>query len=127
MDNLNNALSKMMNAERIGRDKCIILVSSKITKDVLTIMKNNGYIGDFKEIEDGKGGKIVVNLIGKINKIGVIKPRFSVKMDQYEKYEKRFMPAKDFGFIVVSTSKGMMTHIEAKEKNLGGRLISFVY
>jgi len=127
MDNLNNALSKMMNAERIGRDKCIILVSSKIIKDVLTIMKNNGYIGDFKEIEDGKGGKIVVNLIGKINKIGVIKPRFSVKMDQYEKYEKRFMPAKDFGFIVVSTSKGMMTHIEAKEKNLGGRLISFVY
>ena len=127
MDNLNNALSKMMNAERIGRDKCIILVSSKIIKDVLTIMKNNGYIGDFKEIEDGKGGKIVVNLIGKINKIGVIKPRFSVKINQYEKYEKRFMPAKDFGFIVVSTSKGMMTHIEAKEKNLGGRLISFVY
>jgi|SRR3989344_975646 len=127
MDNLNNALSKMMNAERIGRDKCIILVSSKITKDVLTIMKNNGYIGDFKEIEDGKGGKIIVNLIGKINKVGVIKPRFSVKINQYEKYEKRFMPAKDFGFIVVSTSKGMMTHIEAKEKNLGGRLISFVY
>ena len=117
----------MMNAERIGRDKCIILVSSKITKDVLTIMKNNGYIGDFKEIEDGKGGKIIVNLIGKINKVGVIKPRFSVKINQYEKYEKRFMPAKDFGFIVVSTSKGMMTHIEAKEKNLGGRLISFVY
>ena len=127
MDSLNNALSKMMNAERIGRDKCIILVSSKITKDVLTIMKNNGYIGDFKEIEDGKGGKIIVNLIGKINKVGVIKPRFSVKINQYEKYEKRFMPAKDFGFIVVSTSKGMMTHIEAKEKNLGGRLISFVY
>ena len=127
MDNLNNALSKMMNAERIGRDKCIILVSSKIIKDVLTIMKNNGYIGDFKEIEDGKGGKIIVNLIGKINKVGVIKPRFSVKINQYEKYEKRFMPAKDFGFIVVSTSKGMMTHIEAKEKNLGGRLISFVY
>nr|MBI4156851.1 30S ribosomal protein S8 [Candidatus Woesearchaeota archaeon] len=127
MDNLNNALSKMMNAERIGRDKCIILVSSKITKDVLIIMKNNGYIGDFKEIKDGKGGKIIVNLIGKINNVGVIKPRFSVKMNQYEKYEKRFMPAKDFGFIVVSTSNGMMTHIEAKEKNLGGRLISFVY
>ena len=127
MDNLNNALSKMMNAERIGRDKCIIHINSNITKNVLTIIKNNGYIGDFKEIEDGKGGKIIVNLIGKINKIGVIKPRFSVKMDQYEKYEKRFLPAKDFGFIVVSTSKGMMTHVEAKEKNLGGRLISFVY
>ncbi|MAG78181.1 30S ribosomal protein S8, partial [archaeon] len=58
---------------------------------------------------------------------GVIKPRFSVKIDGYEKFEKRFLLSKDFGLIIVSTSKGIMTHIEAKEKKLGGKLLAFVY
>ena len=90
-------------------------------------MKNNHYIGDYNIIEDGKGKIVEVNLLGNINKVGVIKPRFSVTKKEFEKFEKRFLPAKDFWLIIVSTSTGMMTHIEAKKKNVGGRLISFVY
>ena len=69
----------------------------------------------------------LIYLIGKINNCNVIKPRFNVKNDNYEKFEKRFLLAKDFGIIIVSTPKGLMTHIEAKEKGIGGKLILYCY
>jgi len=126
-DTLASALSAIGNAEKIGKPICIVKPMSKMLKGVLEIMKNNHYIGDYNIIEDGKGKIVEVNLLGNINKVGVIKPRFSVTKKEFEKFEKRFLPAKDFGLIIVSTSTGMMTHIEAKKKNVGGRLISFVY
>jgi len=62
-----------------------------------------------------------------MNNCGVVKPRFSTKCTNFEKWEKRYLPAKDFGIILISTPKGIMTHIEAKEKKLGGRLIAYCY
>ena len=90
-------------------------------------MQKQGYIGEIKDIDDGKGGMIEVQLLGKINKCGVIKPRYSLTKSEYEKFEKRYLPAKDFGLIFVSTSKGVMTHMEAKKKNLGGKLLAYIY
>jgi small subunit ribosomal protein S8 len=90
-------------------------------------MKDKGYIGDFNEIEYSQGNYLKVNLLGKINKCNSIKPRFSVKNKDFEKFEKRYLLAKDFGFIIVSTSKGIMTHSEAKNKGIGGKLIAYVY
>lgn len=126
-DPLSNALSKIMNNERIGKDSCMIKPMSKVIKDILLIMKDNLYIGEFKEIDDNKGGFIKLNQIGKINKCGAIKPRYSVKITDYEKFEKRYLPAKDFGIIFVSTTKGILTHIEAKKQKLGGVLIAYCY
>src|SRR3989344_8553434 len=108
-DPLSNTLSHIQNCERIGRTDCVVRPSSKIIKQTLEIMKDNQYIKDFKETDNGKGGVITINLAGNINKCGVIKPRFSVKKNQFEKYEKRYLPAKDFGLMIVSTSKGIMT------------------
>ena len=90
-------------------------------------MQDHKYLGEIKYNEDGKGGVVILNLIGKVNKCGVIKPRFAVKKGGFEKFEKRYLPAKDFGLLIISTSQGIMTHIEAKEKGIGGRLISYVY
>jgi len=126
-DPLANTLSKIMNRETIGKTSCTIKPISSIIKRVLIIMKENNYIGEFKEISDNRGGFIKVNLLGKINKCGVIKPHYSVKRDKFELFEKRYLPAKDFGILLVSTSKGIMTHIEAKSKNLGGILLSYCY
>lgn len=126
-DPLSIALSNIQNAERVGRDICIVRPVSKVVKNVLGIMKKANYLGDTEILSDSRGGVIKVNLLGRINKTGVIKPRFPVKGKEFEKYEKRFLPAKDFGIIIVSTSKGMMPHYEAKEKDLGGRLISYCY
>lgn len=126
-DPLSNVLSSILNSEKIGKSECTVKPISKMILKVLQIMKDNKYIGDFKETDDGRGGYIKINLLKKINKCGVIKPRFSVKKDQIEKYEKRFLPAKDFGIIIISTNKGLITHYQAKEKDMGGRLISYIY
>ena len=126
-DPLANALSKIMNNERLGKNTCKIKPISKVIKNIFKIMNEHGYIGDFKETEDGKGGFIEINLLGKLNKAGAIKPRYSVKADGYEKFEKRYLPAKDFGLLLVSTTQGIMTHDQAKKKKLGGVLLAYCY
>ena len=126
-DTIASALSNILNAEKIGRSFCIVKPFSKMLKELLTIMNEKGYLGSFELIDDGRGRMIKVNLIGKVNKCGVVKPRFSVKKDEYEKFEKRYLPAKGFGMLIVSTSKGIMTHTDAFEKKLGGKLIAYVY
>jgi small subunit ribosomal protein S8 len=126
-DPLANVLSYINNHEKLGRKEITVSNNSKVIRRVLDILNTNNYLGTYTEIEDGKGKLLNINLIGNVNKIGVIKPRFNVKKDDYEKFEKRYLPAKDFGIIIVSTSKGMMTHNEAKEQHLGGRLVCYCY
>ena len=126
-DPLANAFSKIMNTERLGRSECTIAPVSKIIKTLLKILNENQLIGKFNEIDSARGGSIVVNLLGRINGCGVIKPRYAIKKDDYEKFEKRYLPGKGFGVLIVSTSQGIMTNDEAKEKNLGGRLLAYCY
>ena len=126
-DPLANVLSHIDNYEKIGKKELITNNNSKIIKKILEIMQNEGYIGAYEEIKDGKGGTLKINLLGQINKCGVIKPRFKVKVTEYEKFEKSFLPAMDFGILIVSTSKGIMTQKKAKELNIGGTLLSFAY
>ena len=126
-DPLSNVLSQINAYEKAGKKEISTKNNSKIIKKVLGIMQDNKYLGGFEEIKDSKGNLLKINLLGRINKTGVIKPRFSVEKDAFEKFEKRFLPAKDFGILIVSTSQGMMTHTQAKKKGLGGRLISYCY
>ncbi|MBD3249689.1 30S ribosomal protein S8 [Candidatus Woesearchaeota archaeon] len=126
-DPLANALSKIRNSEKLGESSCIIRPISNIIKRILVIMNEKGYIGENSVTEEAKGGKININLLGKINKCGAIKPRFTVKDGQFEFFEKRYLPAKGFGILIVSTNQGIMTHEEAKEKKIGGILLAYCY
>ena len=126
-DTLANALSTIMNAEKIGRKECTIKSSSKIVEKVLETMKENQFLGEFKKTESRRGNSLKINLLNNINKCGVIKPRHSVKKGNYEKFEKRFLPAKGFGVLIVSTPEGIMTQEDAKNKEIGGKLLAFVY
>src|SRR3989344_8990017 len=115
-DPLANMMSLILNNEAIGKSECLIKPVSKLIKDMMRVMKENGYVSDFKEIEDSRGNYIELTLNGSINKCGVIKPRYSCQNKEFEKFEKRYLPAKDMGVIFVSTPKGIITHIEAKNK-----------
>jgi small subunit ribosomal protein S8 len=126
-DPLAAALSKILNAEKVGKKEVIISTSSTMIKQVLSLMNENGFIGSFEDLETEENKGIKVNLIGNINKCGVIKPRFSTKKNGFEKWEKRYLPAKDFGLIIVSTPKGIVTHNVAKEKQSGGKLLAYCY
>ncbi|MFH1589771.1 MAG: 30S ribosomal protein S8 [archaeon] len=122
-----NVLSFIQNNERLGKNEVITLNNSKMIKGILEIMQREGYLGSFEEIKDSKGNFLKINLIGKVNKVNVIRPQFQIKINQYEKFEKRFLPAKNFGIIIISTNQGLLTHTEAKEKKLGGKLIAYCY
>lgn len=126
-DPLANALSTILGGEKVGKKEVIITPVSNLTKTALTILQNNSYIKSTEIIENSKGGVARITLSGNINKCGVIKPRYSITKQGYEKFEKRYLPAKDMGILLVSTSKGIITHIEAKTKNIGGRLIAYCY
>ena len=126
-DPLANVLSHLLNYERTGKQSLTVIDNSKLIRGVLSIMQEHHYIGSYEEVEDSKGNLLTINLIGAVNKCGVIKPRFRIGKETYEKYEKRYLPSKDFGFLIVSTSKGLMTHKEAKEQGIGGTLISYCY
>ncbi len=126
-DPLANAMSHILNCEKKSKTSCTVKNSSKLIREVLKILKTKTYISDFKIVETTKGDYIALDLNGSINKCGVIKPRFSVKKDNFEKFEKRYLPARDFGIIIVSTPKGLKIHTEAIAENLGGRLIAYCY
>ena len=127
MDTLTNGLITIINNEMRNKRECIISPASKPLGRVLRIMQFNGYIGEFEFIDDGRSGKFKVQLLGRINKCGAIKPRFAVGVDGFENWEKKFLPSRDVGIMVVSTSKGVIAHREAEEKNTGGKLLAFVY
>ncbi|MCS7131944.1 MAG: 30S ribosomal protein S8 [Hadesarchaea archaeon] len=127
MDPLANALSVIENYERARKREVVISPASKLIGQVLRVMQQGGYIGGFEFIDDGKAGKFRVQLIGKINECGAIKPRHAVKREEYEKWEKRYLPAAGFGILILSTPKGVMTHRQAKEQGIGGRLLAYVF
>lgn len=125
-DLIADVLTVITNAEKIGKNNCIFS-ASKLVKNILMVMQEEGYIGQFEFIDDGKSGKFSVELLGKVNKAKAIKPRFAVKKDEFEKWENRYLPAKGFGILIISTPKGVMSQSKAMEMRLGGRLLAFVY
>ena len=127
MDPLSNALSTMMNNELRNKRDCIIAPASKLIGYILRVLQMNGYIGKFEFIDDGRTGKFDVQLLGRINKCGAVRPRYSCGVDEIEKLEGRFLPSKELGVLVLSTSQGVISHREAKERRIGGQLLAFVY
>jgi small subunit ribosomal protein S8 len=126
-DPVASALTKIKNAETASKKECVIGPASKLLGEVLRVAKEGDYISNFELLSE-KGKRFYkVELSGKINACKAVKPRFAVKKDEFERYEKRYLPARDVGIIVVSTSSGVMNHNESKAKNLGGRLVAYFF
>ncbi|MBW2986597.1 30S ribosomal protein S8 [Candidatus Woesearchaeota archaeon] len=126
-DQLASALSAILNHEKAGKKEIVINPTSKVILNVLTILNAHQYVGQYDQITEARGGFIKLHLLGSINKCGVIKPRFSVGWKDFAKFEKRYLPAKGMGIIIISTPNGLMTLEEAKEKQIGGKLIAYCY
>ncbi|KAG2618833.1 hypothetical protein PVAP13_3NG141344 [Panicum virgatum] len=90
-------------------------------------MQKHGYIGEFEYVDDHRAGKIVVELNGRLNKCGVISPCFDVGVKEIEGWTARLLPSRQFGYIVLTTSAGIMDHEEARRKNVGGKVLGFFY
>ena len=126
-DPLNDAFTTIYNAESAGKYEVIVSPASNLLGSMLSIMKTSGYLGELEKIEDGRGGSYKISLIGAINRCGVIKPRHSVKRSEFDKWESRYLPARDFGLLILTTNQGIMDHFEAKKERVGGRLLAYVF
>lgn len=124
---LADALNAINNAEKTGKRQVMIRPSSKVIIRFLQVMQKHGYIGEFEYIDDHRSGKIVVQLNGRLNKCGVISPRFNVKIGDIERWTDNLLPARQFGYVILTTSAGIMDHEEARRKHVSGKILGFVY
>ena len=104
-DPLSNVLTTILNAERKGKNECTVKPYSNLVVSILGLMKTNGYITEYNVVSNARGGSILVKLNKNINECGVVKPRFSFTKENYEMFEKRYLPAKGLGFFVVQHQK----------------------
>ena len=130
LDTLANAVTTIKNAEQRAKKEALIMPASRLIIEVLKVMQREGYIGEIEYIDDGRQGKIKVQLLGRINKVGVIKPRYSVKVRELTRmppWLRKYLPSREIGILIISTPQGVMSHREALEKRTGGVLLAYVY
>ncbi len=120
-DIISDVLNEIMNARKSGKDSLTIQRSSKLLVSLFDIMKQYAYI-DYEVLENG-----IKITLKEIRECKSIKPRYMVNRTQIPKYTRRFLPARNFGYMIISTNKGLMTHLEAEENKLGGSLIAYFY
>lgn len=126
-DPLSDALVAIKNAERSGKSNCDLRPASKLLGRILKVMQEANYIGPYEFVDDGKSGVYRVRLTGTINDCGVIKPRYNVQRTEFEKWESRYLPGRDFGTLILTTTQGVVSHYQAKELGTGGKLLAYVY
>merc|ERR1712032_60547 len=127
MSVMNDALKNIVNAEKAGKRQVLIRPISKVVVKFLRVMQKHGYINAFEIIDDNRNGKIVVDLNGRLNKCGVISPRFDLKLKNFEKFVYQILPSRQFGYVVLTTNKGIMDHVEARSAHTGGKVLGFFY
>ncbi|MFP3144219.1 MAG: 30S ribosomal protein S8 [Caldisphaera sp.] len=123
-------LSSIMNSELRGEREVVLLPASKLSASVLRVLQKEGYIGEFEYVDDGRFGKFKVQLLGRINKIGPVRPRVSIKYNELLRLPenlRRFLASRDLGHLILSTNQGVMTHKDALVKKTGGVIIAYVY
>ena len=124
---LSNMFTTLYNNESRRKKECIVFPASRFASDILRVIQRHRFIGEFEQIDDGRAGKFRVQLLAKINKCGIITPRYSVNKDGYLGWERQYLPAYSMGILLVSTSKGVMSHHEARVEGIGGVLVGYVF
>ena len=127
-DPIADMLTRIRNAN-LRKHPTVSVPASKIKLEILRVLKEEGYISDFVKIEDEKQGMISITL-KYVNKTSVIKGLKRISKPGLKVYAKRNeLPKvlKGLGVAIVSTSGGVMSDREARQKNLGGEVLAFVW
>ena len=127
-DPIADMLTRIRNANQ-AKHEFVELPASRLKLEVLSVLKNEGYISEYENIEDGKQGVIKITL-KYINKERVIKGIKKISKPGLRVYAKSTELPKvlnGLGIAIISTSNGVMTDREARKQKLGGEVIAFVW
>ncbi len=119
-----DGLNMIRNAKKAGKEIVVIPRISNLLVEILKIMKQKGAIKRYKIKVKEKSLEIT---IGNLFECKAIKPRFSVKKEDIERYRRRYLPSRNLGTMIVSTNKGLVTHEEAQNEQIGGSLVAYFY
>jgi len=129
MDTIGDFLTRIRNAGLAKHEK-VDVPNSKIRAGIASVLKDAGFIRNFKVVRDGKQGMMRIYLRYRDDGSHMI-----TAIERKSRPGRRFYIQKDaipnvrsgFGLAVLSTSKGVMSGRDAGEKNLGGELICTVW
>ena len=128
-DPIADMLTLIRNANQM-KHLTVLVPASKIKLEILKVIKEEGYIEDAEFVEDGKQGTIKVTLKYTDKKERVIKGITRISKPGLRVYAKSTEMPKvlnGLGIAVVSTSNGVMTDREARQKHLGGEVIAYIW
>ena len=124
---LSDCLKTILNAERSGKRQVIIHPISKIVIKFLKAMQAKGYIGEIEIIDDQRAKKAVVQLLGRINKCGVISPRYDIHMADMERTLSNLLPSRSIGTVLFTTTYGIMDQAQMRRKHTGGKVLGYFF
>ncbi len=127
-DPIADLLTRIRNANQ-EKHESVIIPASRLKLEVLRVLKEEGYISDFEKTDDSKQGIIKITL-KYVNKVRVIKGLKRISKPGLRVYAKKDELPKvlnGLGIAIVSTSSGVMTDREARQKNLGGEVLAYVW
>jgi len=127
VDPFTDALTHIKNCDFVAKRACSVSPASKLLVQTLDILAKEKYIAGYDVKPKAEKKDIIIKLNGMLTNLKAIKPRFAVNYIDLEKFEKRYLPSRNVGILILSTPKGLKTHIEAKKEKIGGRLLAFVY
>nr|UXN45042.1 ribosomal protein S8 [Haslea karadagensis] len=129
-DTISDMLTRIRNANMI-KHQIVQVPSTKISRAIAKILKEEGYIEDFESyVEDNKNylllslkyiGKSRISVISKLKRVS--KPGLRV----YSNSKDLPKVLNDLGIAIISTSKGVMTNINARELGIGGEVLCYIW
>ena len=127
-DPIADMLTRIRNANQ-AKHESVTMPASRLKLEILSVLKNEGYIAEYEKVEDGKQGVIKVTLkyVGKERVIKGLKKISKPGLRVYAKSSELPKVLNGLGVAIISTSNGIMTDREARSKKLGGEVIAFVW
>lgn len=128
-DPIADMLTRIRNASSAGHEK-VEIPSSKMKLEIARILKNEGFIKNYKLVKNRKQGMIKIYLkygAEKQQAIGGVERVSSPGIRRYAKYDKIPKVLSGLGIMIISTSKGIITDKEARQYKMGGELICRVW
>ena len=129
-DRIADMLTRIRNANQMKYDTVEVLGSNMI-EGIASILKSEGYISDYKVNKNESGDTITLNLKyteGKKERVIVGLKRISKPgLRVYAKHDELPRVLNGLGIAIISTSNGLMTDKEAREKHLGGEVLAYIW